>query len=148
MLPFPPRLRFIFRGDASVTSPPATLTTPSHLPHLGDFNQFSRESKARKACDCFSLRQFCIIINIPSLRNCLQDVEGNLRSNTGGGAVRGGVPVQRQNPSLCPEPRWKRENFGCCENLPTTVASHIAGDKSKAHPWVSTTANQGQGDAG
>lgn len=36
-----------------------------------------------KCCDCASLRRFCIIINIPSLRSCLEDVEGNLRSNLG-----------------------------------------------------------------
>lgn len=41
-------------------------------------------SRAGKSCDCFSQRQFCIIINSHPLWSFLEDVEGNLRSNTGG----------------------------------------------------------------
>lgn len=38
-----------------------------------------------KCCDCISQRRFCIIINIRALLSCLEDVEGNPRSNLGRG---------------------------------------------------------------
>lgn len=70
-------------GLAGFFSPSATFTPVKQFYRDASTPACSKQSR-RKCCDCVSQRQFCIIINIPSLRSCLEDVEGNLRSNLGG----------------------------------------------------------------